>query len=414
MNYEDARMSLIKKFIEDVRVYGAKYAYKHTILKANKIIDKAVLAIVKFVSKNAGIKNIIVIESHNDFDCNGGAFYNYLVKKGINKTYRIVWLIKNKKPKSLPENVYAFNIYRASLRKNIFICRASIFLSDDIVTDKVKEKQISIYCTHGGCTFKNVKGKIIVSDSVDYILSSSSKYDPFMCDNYSIPYPNRKMLHFGFPSNDIFFETHDNEFDKLSTTKFDHYFLWMPTFRKGGGIGRNDSNKEYALEIPLIEDLEQLITLNDYLKKNNSILTIKLHPMQEINYNRLPSDMSNIFIIDGIKAKELGLDSYAMMASSDVFFSDYSSASYSFLLLNRPIGFVIDDINEYKVGFTVDNIFDYLPGMLIHNLDEFISLLENYYSGCDYYKSSREKMASWMYEYIDGKACERLADFLNL
>ena len=44
--------------------------------KIEMLFEKIVLKI----TKNKKLKNIIVIESHNDFDCNGGAFYNYLIK----------------------------------------------------------------------------------------------------------------------------------------------------------------------------------------------------------------------------------------------------------------------------------------------------------------------------------------------
>ena len=47
--------------------------------------------------------NTIVIESHNDFDENSGAFYNYLIKHHYNNKYKIVWLLRHKAPDYLPK-----------------------------------------------------------------------------------------------------------------------------------------------------------------------------------------------------------------------------------------------------------------------------------------------------------------------
>ena len=61
---------------------------------------KADILIQKFLMlflRDKPLRDIIVIESHNDFDCNGGAFYDYLIDHGYNKKYKIVWLIKNTK-----------------------------------------------------------------------------------------------------------------------------------------------------------------------------------------------------------------------------------------------------------------------------------------------------------------------------
>ena len=46
-------------------------------------IDVCIQKVLYKFLKNKKLKNIIMIESHNDFDTNGGAFYNYLIKKWI-------------------------------------------------------------------------------------------------------------------------------------------------------------------------------------------------------------------------------------------------------------------------------------------------------------------------------------------
>ena len=62
------------------------------------------------------VQDVIILESHNDFDSNGGAFYDYLINNKYNQKYKIVWFLRNKCPQSLPENVEGYRYNR--LRRN--------------------------------------------------------------------------------------------------------------------------------------------------------------------------------------------------------------------------------------------------------------------------------------------------------
>lgn len=375
-------------------------------------IDEVLRKIMLPFLKKRPLNNIILIESHNDFDCNGGAFYDYLIEKGYNKKYKIVWLLRNKNNRKLPENVEAVPLFKPSIKKNYYICMAKFFLADCNVTKKVRKGQISIYCTHGGITFKNVKGILCVSEQVDYVLCASNNYAPLMCDNYSIPYPNNRMVDIGFPSNDIFFKDGINEVKKITKEKYNKVFLWMPTFRKSKS-GRQDSSDEQPFGVPLIETKEQLNKLNKFLQACNSLLIIKIHPMQDKNTVLQLKRASNIIVLDGDSVKELGVDTYALMASADAMISDYSSAAYSYLITNRPLAFVLSDLKDYKLGFSVDNIDDYLVGHKIYTFDDFTGFMNDVIISNDVYKEKRSELLDWIYEYKDGNASERLAEFIE-
>ena len=45
--------------------------------------------------------------------------------------------------------------------------------------------------------------------------------------------------------------------------------------------------------------------------------------------------------------------------------SDYSGAAYEYLQLNRPIGYVLDDVNEYISGFVVEDIHQLIVAMIL-------------------------------------------------
>lgn len=151
------------------RVFDVFYHYKLDL-----ILQKG----CNFFLKHRPLQNMIIIESHNDFDSNGGAFYDYLIKNHYNDKYKIVWLLKNKAPKSLPANVDWCWLYKPSLKKALYVCKAKVFTADCVVTNKVRADQKSFYFTHGAVCLKSVIGKCNLSDTVDYILSPSEAYGP--------------------------------------------------------------------------------------------------------------------------------------------------------------------------------------------------------------------------------------------
>ncbi|MBR6148815.1 MAG: CDP-glycerol glycerophosphotransferase family protein [Lachnospiraceae bacterium] len=404
-------MKYINRYIKYVKEFGRKYVW--TFIFPRKI-DNIIKRIVGYIYMNKELKDIIILESHNDFDCNGGALYSYFLNKGINERYTIVWLIKNRMKEKLPNNVYAYFLWKPSIRKAYFLANAKYIFCDDVIIGKTKEDQVLVYCTHGGVAVKNVIGKICIPDNTNYILSPGKNFDSVMCKNYSVNYPNNKMLHFGFPSNDMLFIDNHLEINKVTNYKYKRMVLWMPTFRKGVGFGRNDSLVTQPLGIPLFVSLQELEDFSNYLVKINTLLIIKIHPMQdEKSYSQLKS-FRNIIILDKNSVKEKDIDNYRLMSIADALISDYSTSAYSFLLLDRPIGFTIDDIKEYKVGFIVDNLEKFMPGSRIASVSDLKEFFNNLVENKDEYEHHRTELLDWLYEYKDGQSAKRLCDYLKI
>lgn len=349
--------------------------------------------------------------SHNDFDSNCFAFYNYLVENGYNKKYKIVWQLRNKLDRKLPKNVTSVLYNERSFKRKWYFNTAKFILSDGNALEKLKDDQINIYTTHG-IGFKDVRGYLDVNSTVDYILSPSVNYDPIQRKSFNADrFPDVKMIHAGMPFNDTLFRESD-EISKITDKKFNKTILWTPTFRMLGK--RNDSNIELPLGIPVIDTLEQLEDVNDYLKELNILLILKLHPFQNLNCCKDLKSLSNIIVINGGDAKLLGLDVYRMMAASDALISDYSSSSLSYILLDRPMAYSISDIRDYKIGFIIDNYYDFMPGEKLYSTDDLKNFIKNVYEGKDTHKKQREELCDWIYEHKDGQSCKRLADFLGL
>lgn len=407
-------LNLMKKVKERIAEYGWKYVC-HAILynKIYRHLNNCVTVMAKSILKSAELENKIIIASHNDFDTNGGAFYDFLIRNHYNEKYKIIWLLKNKKPKSLPENVEAYNTFRPSWRKSYHICTAKYFIADDIITNKVKEEQKSYYLTHGSISLKNVTGKICLPDDVDFYLVPSDFWAPVFSKMLGIEYPNNRAVILGYPVHDLFEGERGEEIRKVTQQKYNKVVLWMPTFRMGAEFDRIDSTKEFPLGIPLIQDVKEYEKLNLILQKYNILLLIKIHPMQPLHTIKI-ADMSNIKILTAETVKSLNVDNYRLMRDSDALISDYSSTSYEYLMLDRPIAYILEDKDEYKLGFCVDDISTMLAGKEIYNLNEMLDFVEDVGEDRDPYSVRRKALREKLYFYHDGKNCERLAKFMGL
>jgi len=395
-----------------------EYLKKNGIKRFFKVLWQYKIEIVleKFIyifTKNKPLQDKILIESHNDFDCNGGAFYNYLIEHGYNKKYKIVWLVRKKVKEKLPMNVKTVPLLGPSLKKAYHICTAKYVTFDCESVNKLRKDQKVVYCSHGAGGLKNAKGKMFIPNSVDYILVQSKEYAPIQANQWSLNWPDKRIVFIGYPAQDTFFIDDRSELLKITSKKYKKVILWMPTFRKSLVNNRNDSLKEQKLGIPLINTSEEYHKLNKQLKKEDVYLIIKLHPKQDVS-NLGIEDMSNIKVLTGLLVKELEIDNYKLMKCTDALISDYSGAAYEYLQLNRPLGYVLDDMNEYKLGFVVDDIHQLIARHEIYTLKDLENFITDVVNEKDVYKKKREELRDYIYEYHDGKASERLVKLLGI
>lgn len=386
------------------RFFEVIYNYKIEIL-----FEKIIL----FFTRKVKLKNIIVIESHNDFDSNGGAFYNYLIDNKYNEKYIIVWQLRKKTKEKLPKNVKYVFLNKPSFKKAYYMCVAKYLLYDCEIRDKNRNDQVLVYCGHGAIGLKSTYGKLLVPKTTDVILGTSEEIAPIQLKSWTLKWPDDRVVFLGYPVHDYLYKKDFSELRKITSKKFDKVFLWMPTFRKGIAYKRNDSTKEQKLGIPLFENLSDYNSLNDILKQKNSLLIIKIHPKQDLN-NLGISTLSNIIVLTGDDVKKLNVDNYKLMNCTDGLISDYSSAAFDYLHVDKPIGYVLDDLHEFKTGFIVDDIHEVLAGNEIYNLKDLISYINDVLNDKDIYKNKRKEMRNLIFKHNDGNSCERLAKYLGL
>ena len=78
-----------------------------------------------------------------------------------------------------------------------------------------------------------------------------------------------------------------------------------------------------------------------------------------------------------------------LLSQTDALLTDYSGIAFEYLLLNHPIGYVLEDVEEYLPGFSVDCPEDFMPGEKIRDMSDLELFLYNVFRGKDVWKEER-------------------------
>ncbi len=203
-----------------------------------------------------------------------------------------------------------------------------------------------------------------------------------------------KLLYNGLPRCDLLFDAPSTKqaCTVLGFPECEHLIGWMPTFRNAAVSSVNDSDLKAhsSTGLPLLHDMDALCACNELLRKQNALLWIKLHPSETgILQNET---FSNILIQSDQAFLALNTDYYSLLGSCDALITDYSSVYFDYLLLDRPIGFAIEDIDSYKQnrGFTADDPIAQMPGEILQTGAQLFCFLNDLFSGgADLYKMQR-------------------------
>lgn len=375
-----------------------------------------ILSIInKIIPKN---KNKILFFSSNDISDNSKALLDYMVSNNYTDNYTIVCSSKN----SANLCYESSNMKFISPSKGIFHILTSkyIFFHGEIIAISPSASQVSINLWHGSPLKKFNKLATKLSDYrydfFTYLLAASDFFKPIMKDCFDCNIDKVKVL--GHARNDLLFEE-SNILDSLSINKsnFNKIFLWMPTFRisKDNYIVDIDSELKSQTGLPIYSTEKDLYELNSYLQNRNSLILIKLHPAQNLDFIKM-DDYANINFLTNDYIESKGYHLYNLVAQCDSLITDYSSIYFDYLLLDRPIGFTIDDIESYirNRGFVVDNPLDLMPGAKINTPHEFFDFLDTVIDEKDSYSNERSKICDLSNKYKSNNNRELILKFTGI
>jgi CDP-glycerol glycerophosphotransferase len=220
---------------------------------------------------------------------------------------------------------------------------------------------------------------------------------------FSTCFDAEEIIETGYPRNDVFFRRPTRQDMVCSSpdlygqvrrlTKKRTVALFVPTFRDGGG----DFITQGALDLP---------ALDARLAEINAALVIKMHSFSN-HYQGL--QFQNILHCPN------HLDIYPLLPLFHGLITDYSSIFTDHLLLDKPQIFFPYDWEQY-IAANRELQFDYdwiTPGPKVRDQQALLEALQDLAVGKDEYRQQRHEIAALAFAKHDGKAGERLLNWLR-
>ena len=357
-------------------------------------------------------KDTITIYGRKMLNDNAAALLDFLIKMRYNKKYSVNVVITSDvwhESYLNKENVHLkFGIWESFLSvlrsKYIFHTQGMSRL-----TMKPRKGQIIFNLWHGSPLKKigRMLGDHTREDSFSYFLSASPFFEEinFQCFGHDVD----QSFIGSNPRNDLLFERIDVS-KVFSGMNSDVYIMFMPTFRKSELL-----NLQYeGIKFPLLTE-DNISGLNAFLKNEGITLLVKPHPYQE-SIPLFRSRFSNIKIIKNQDLLNMRINLYSLIGSCDALITDFSSVYFDFMLVDKPIGFVTEDIGSYREnrGFTIDNPLDFMPGEKFSDINGFKDFVRSVKRHEDRYRSQRNKINDLCNTYKTPDACKRILDFVGI
>lgn len=373
----------------------------------------------KLVRKGMGVLNPInkvlpkkekriVFYSNLGFRDNVKAVYDFVIQTGLNKDYQLICACNDYKEYL---NNQIKNVIFVSPEKGLifFLTSKYFFYSFGKYPVKPSKNQMVVNLFHGtplktiGALNKNESHER--QDYFTCVLAASPYFVPIMAQSFGVI--EERVAICGHARNDKLFDDNTKMQEYFKTGQYRRVFFWLPTFRKQAG-NKADSTQHAETKLSIFTDWDSLQQLNKRLSELQSLCIIKLHPLQEWNQEKNVSFSNILFFTHQSFIKE-NLDLYEVLPIADVLITDYSSVYFDYLLLDRPIGFTVDDIESYQNtrGFVFDNPLEYMPGPKITNKEMFLQFLESCCNDQDDYKQERQKINDLCNYYQDGNNAKR-------
>lgn len=364
------------------------------------------------------LKNVLLLESNPDFSDNTFGVYEELVRRNIHKKIKIIWITK-KQCKSPNKDIYClypnYNVL-TKIKYIYYTFFAKYIIDCNNMIHKRNKYQFRIHLMHGSFIKDAYEQCVKPNTDADYINLQSDVFESFTVRNDNVIKKDQISV-LGYPRNDYLFERNFNVERYLKQYENYKIIVWMPTYRNHKNAKNIKSDYyntgiSFKYGIPTVETEEQLIELNNKLEKQKIILFIRLHPVEDTS-EILKLKFNNIVLLDDNIMNENGFFVYQFLHYSDALITDYSSIYYDYLLLNKPIGLAIPDLNEYceHAHIVWDSYADNIIGEIILSFNELLSFVDNVAHGKDNYLEKRNEAMKKYNKYLDDKSSKRVVDF---
>ncbi len=192
--------------------------------------------------------------------------------------------------------------------------------------------------------------------SSTWLVGSSQLFSGHQAEGFEVSEDH--LLVTGNPRTDRFWRPVES--DRVSDLGITGDFVvWMPTFRRTRAVGAMRKQSETS-EPEDAAGPAELGVLLEGLRERGLQLVIKPHPMDA--EPRLWDGAVTITDEDLVRAC---VSLYAVLACSRGLVTDYSSVWVDYLLLDRPLAFLVPDRDSYSRALVPPDVLEWVPGELV-------------------------------------------------
>lgn len=368
-------------------------------------------------------EDLIVFTSSEDYTGNPKALFLYMVENGYNNRYKMIWLFEkreNYRTFDMPnvESICMFNeegVRTYAAQKAVMSARYIFYSHNVNWAKKFREGQTFVDLWHG-CGYKGDQKSDHRKIYYDYLMVTGKKYIDIFRD--VLKDPDGNILDLGYPRNEFFTSSRSRAADVMKEIKAaagsERSIIWMPTFRKST-VSRLDADTGVGdTGLPVIYNEEDLLRADKCCRDAKVLLIIKRHLLQS-TYVVPDEGFTNILFIDEKYLRDRDADSYELMAKTDALLTDYSSVAIDYMLLDKPMGYTLDDFSQYEDarGWSFDNVKEYMPGHHIYNMDDLEKFIKDVADGADPFRDRRNEILGDVQTYRDGFS-KRILDYFGI
>lgn len=385
--------------------------------------------------KNHSLENIILFRSGPhassyikgmDFSDNARALFEYMLQEGFNKKYELVWLVKNpgefaryKDTENVTFLSFSWSVSGSKAEQDRYyraLCLAKyIFFTDAYgFARNCRPGQTRVQLWHG-CGFKTRVNFVRCEKRYEYTTVISDLYSRIHQDIYGLR--EDQVLVTGYAKQDWLFHPVWDKWGCLGMPKASKYIFWLPTFRTANASlpELSEHGPKGQTGLPVVDTYGKLGELDRRLRELDTALVLKLHPFQDPGSICL-AKAANIALLDNGALEANDIQINQILGIADALVSDYSSAAVDYMLLDKPVGFTLDDMGEYggSRGFVFEDIREWLPGAEIFCFDDLCAFVEEVANGEDPTAGKRRELLGKMHKYRDGQNCKRIVGVLGI
>lgn len=369
-------------------------------------------------------KNRILIFNSKEVYLNNYALFKYMIDNGYNKSHQIIYSMPNidETVKYKPHNVkFITGLLKTAL---YFMTSRVCFLDNSSIRIKPSYNQKVINLWHGtplkriGIISKTADKNLPKNqmNAFNYMLVPSEYFREVYKKSFNLS--DRQIVINGQPRLDQLFIKRDilSELG-ISKSTYNKVFMWLTTYRISyDNRLKHTSDVNWSeTNLPIIKTLAEAEKLNEYLKAEGVLAIVKIHHGSVFSEEGIKS-LSNLLILKDQDFIDKNIQLYEILSQCDALITDYSSVYYDFLLLDRPIIFIIEDIKDYEKnnGFVFNEPLDYMPGKHVNTFEELVLGIKEIVNGQDEYSEFREKINNLANEYKDNLHSKRVLELAEV